>query len=481
MNNQKYLSRVIEYTQEMLLLLDTDGKILEANRSAERELGYEEGEINGEDILTIFPAISKCKKEKNMAFYTKEELLNTSAYRKNKTCFSVDLRMAIIDAKEGIYLITGINMAKRDSAIRGLDRAKDESEQVVRIRNEFVSNVTHELRTPLNGILGHVRNLLAEEDRKEQRKTLEWMEHCCDDMNKILNNILDFSQLESGKYVLEEKEFPVREMMDRVAENYMEKINEKGLQLRMMIDDNVPERIIADERKLMQILNNLLSNAVKFTSEGKIVVELIQTLELKDNIELFFLVVDSGIGIKETDKDKIFQSFSQADGSITRKYGGTGLGLAVCKELVELMRGTINVESEEEKGSMFSFSVLVKRAEKGDTEELGKDIDFQTLRNNMRQLTKEDPADLMYRYGTPENQNELREELDKIVLCMDMENWEKAEQFAIHIKNLVQGGGDEIRRAAFRMEMATRKANGQKAMAAYAQIEECFSAEKGEK
>lgn len=470
---------VMDYTQEILMIFDKNGTILEANKSAERELGYEAGELIGESLLIVFPAITGCRREGDSAYFTKKERLNTNAYRKNKTCFAVEFRTAKIDVENEIFLITAMNVSERNSAIRGLERAKDESEQVVRIRNEFVANVTHELRTPLNGILGHTKNLLAEEERKEQRKTLELIEHCCEDMKKIINNILDFSKLESGKYMLQEKEFKVAEMMDSVVEMYLEKINEKGLQLKIMIDDNVPESVVGDEQKLVQILNNLLSNAVKFTSEGKIVVEVIQTLRLKDSIELFFLVIDSGIGIKETDKEKIFQSFSQADGSITRKYGGTGLGLTVCKELVELMQGSIHVESEEGKGSMFSFSVLVKLPDWHKAEDLGREKSIQLIKSNALLFAEEDSSDYVYQYGTKENQTELKEELDKMVLCMDLGNWEKAEQFAIRIKKLVQGGGEEIRRAAFRIEMAARKADGEKAMAAYQQIEECFAAEGG--
>ncbi len=469
MENQRYLPLVIEHTQEMIFLFDKDGRILEANKSAEKELGYEPDELYGEGILTIFPAISECKKEEGMAFFTKEELLNTSAYRKNKTCFAVDLRMTILDAKKGLYLITAINVAERDSAIKGLDRAKDESEQVVRIRNEFVSNVTHELRTPLNGILGHAKNLLEQEERSEQRKTLEWIIHCCEDMKQVINNILDFSDLESGRYALQEKKFKIKDTIDRVAAAYMEKINEKGLQLKLMIDDSVPKCVIGDEQKLAQVLKNLLSNAVKFTLEGEIIVKVIQTLQLKDSVELFFLVIDSGIGIKEADKDKIFQSFSQADGSSTRKYGGTGLGLTICKELIELMQGTIHVESEEGKGSTFSFSVLLKLPSRQQENEK-KEADWQLLKRAEEHI---------YSYYTPENQKELREELDKILLCIDMENWEKAEQFAIEIKELVQGKSEAIRRAAFRMEMAVRKANEEKVMTAYQQIEECLEKEKG--
>ncbi len=480
MRKQQYLPLAVEYTQELLLVFGKDGDVLEANQSAEKELGYEKGELCRKEILSIFPAIAECTKEKNMAFFTKEELLNTNAYRKNKTCFAVDLRMVILDRANWIFLVTAVNVAKRDSAIRRLERAEEESDQIVRIRNEFVSNITHELRTPLNGILGHVRNLLGETDPVIQKESLELIEHCCEDINQIMNNILNFSKLESGNYILQEKEFSLQKMIEQVMALHMEAINKKGLQLKFMIDDAVPKKVIGDEQKLIQVLNNLLSNAIKFTLEGKIVVEVIQTLQVKDCVELFFVVLDSGIGIKEEDRDKIFQSFSQADGSTTRKYGGTGLGLAVCKELVELMQGSIHVESEEGRGSTFSFSVLLRLPRRKRIEESRTEIQVQSIKNNAMSFVKEAEEDRIYQYGTLENQSELRKELDKMLLCMDMENWEKAEQIADSIKKLVQGGEEEIRRAAFRMEMAARKADKEKAMAAYERIENDFITEKGE-
>lgn len=477
MKKHNYLPAAIEYIQELLLVFDKDGKVLEANQSAEKELGYEKGELDKQEIFAIFPVITKYKRKMDIEFFTKKERFNTYAYRKNKTCFAVDLSITILDKENWIFLITAVNVAERDSAIRRLERVKEESEQIIRIRNEFVSNVTHELRTPLNGILGHVRNLLTEESQEKQKESLDLIEHCCENMNQIINNILDFSKLESGSSVLQEKEFYLRKMIEHVIAIHMEAINKKGLQLKLMIDDNIPEKVIGDEQKLIQVLNNLLSNAVKFTLEGKIVIEVIQTLQMKENIELFFVILDSGIGIKETDRDKIFQSFSQADGSTTRKYGGTGLGLAVCKELVELMQGMIHVESEEEKGSTFSFSVLLRLPEWKKIKEPESNI--QSIKNHILFLTEETVEDRMYCYGTLENQKELRKELDKIVLCMDMENWEKAEQFAISIKKLVQGGKEELRRAVFRLEMATRKADKEKAITAYEQIEHCLITEKG--
>ena len=188
---------------------------------------------------------------------------------------------------------------------------------------------------------------------------MKLIERCCNDMYNIINDILDFSKLETGKFTLESREFNFRKMMDYVKGNHINKITEKGLEFFMSVSPQVPEQIIGDELRIVQILNNLLSNAQKFTSLGKISVEVVRTARVNDQVELFFIVKDSGIGIDKADRDKLFQSFSQVDASISRKYGGTGLGLNICKQLVEMMGGKIEVESKKNKGSTFSFSIWV--------------------------------------------------------------------------------------------------------------------------
>ena len=308
-----------------------------------------------------------------------------------------------------------------------------------------------------------MRDLAEKETDGAKLRTLNVIERCCGDMNKIINNILDFSKLEAGKFVLEPRRFHVRDMLDYVKSNHISKITEKGLDFFMTISPQVPEYIIGDELRIEQILNNLLSNALKFTSVGKITLEVFKTAQVGEKIELFFIVVDSGIGIDEGDKDKLFQSFSQVDASISRKYGGTGLGLNICKQLVELMGGRIGVESEKNKGSAFSFSIW---AETGKEKEEDSKEEAVTARFPLPGVSfPEDDGDGLKQYGTLENRKALSRNLSKLILCVEMENWEKAEMFMETIRELCGGAPREVGRAVLKLKMAVQKENYEKTAA----------------
>ena len=338
-------------------------------------------------------------------------------------------------------------------------------EETIKVRNEFVANVTHELRTPVNGIRGHVTNLLEAGVTGEVKNTLDIIIRCCENMSAIINNILDFSKLEAGKFVIEQKEFDFYKMVNHAVETNITAINAKGLKIMVNIDKSIPEYMVGDELRLTQILNNLISNAVKFTSVGYINIEVTKTVQFDDEIELFFVVSDTGIGISPEEKDKLFKSFSQVDASITRKYGGTGLGLAITKQLIELMHGTIHLDSEKGKGSSFSFSVRLhmsqNRKEDGQT---GERFEFINQNQDMSQF---DDLEKIFQYGTPENTEEIFSKMEKLIICMEVEAWEKAESFAHNIKELVEQGPKDIKKSAFRMEMSVRKGNYEKSMEQY--------------
>ena len=456
----------IEDTLEIILAFDKTGKITYMNAAARKKLEYEEG-FSGKCIQDIFPNTFRSAQE---GFETDcpfgNALQNLVAYRKNLTCFPVEARIVDHTETSGLYICMANDILEKEFLTKEIEQVRQEAQQAMKVKSEFVANVTHELRTPVNGILGNVRELLGEELETKVERYLRLIERCCGDMNKIINNILDFSKLEAGKFTLEPRKFNFRSMLDYVKSNHINKITEKGLGFFMTVSPQIPEYIIGDELRIVQVLGNLISNAQKFTSVGKITVEAVRTARVNDKIELFFMVKDTGIGIDAADKDKLFQSFSQVDASISRKYGGTGLGLNICKQLVELMGGRIEVESEKNRGSIFSFSVWVGISE-NEEEVLCEQTDYIEMpAGDVEDSSAED----IRQFGTPENLKNLKNNLSKLILCVEMENWEKAEMFMETVRTLTSGAPREIGRIALRLKMAIQKENYDKITTEFAEL-----------
>lgn len=484
-SEQKKLTYLMEHGLELILFFDKEGKIIEGNQVAKRELGYED-DLENVMIDKIFPQVLKREQgvpvifdEEKRKTVEQKEVLETVAYRKNQTCFSVDLKL-IIEEQQGKFfgMCIALNTAVKHGAIKDMMKAKEKVENATKIRNEFVSNVTHELRTPVNGILGISKNLMETELDEQQKESIQIIHLCCSNMIEIINNLLDFSKLEAGKFTIEEREFSFREAIDKTIAMNMNQVNEKGLKLLLNISPEIPERIVGDELRISQILTNLINNAVKFTSVGQIVVDVVKTIEVNHSIELFFMVMDTGIGIAPEDMDKLFKSFSQVDASITRRFGGSGLGLTIVKELVELMDGEIHVESEKGKGSTFSFSIRVKKPEnEQSTEENLPHGKFVYDGNQKRKVIdlQDEMCDIeeMYCFGTAENKKEVKNAMEKLIICIEMENWEKAELFSGTIKKLVESNLD-LKRKAFRIEMSTRKADYENALTQYKELQDAL-------
>lgn len=453
----------VEDVLEMILLFRNTGELSYMNASAREKLKYKE-DLCDQYISDIFPNSFRIEKD-GMEFDCSvgNELQNLVAYRKNRTCFPVEARIVKSNVCPDMYICMANDILEKEFLSREITRIKQEAQQASKVKSEFIANVTHELRTPVNGVLGNVNELLSRELDEGTEKSLRLIERCCGDMNKIINNILDFSKLEAGKFNLEPRRFHFRNMLDYVKANHINKINEKGLGFFMTVSPHIPEYIIGDELRIVQILNNLLSNAQKFTSWGKITVEVVRTAQVNDQIELFFMVADTGIGIDEGEKDKLFQSFSQADASISRKYGGTGLGLNICKQLVELMGGRIEVESIKGKGSTFSFSIWVGICE-GDESVLKQPNDVKSTKSmtafmtNPAEESGENP-DNIQKYGTLENRENLNKNLSKLILCVEMENWEKSEMFMETIRLLTEDADWEVRKVVLKLKMAIQKEN----------------------
>ncbi len=477
---------LMENSLELLLFFGPDGCVIEGNKRAKEELGYEES-IEGVSISKIFQKMIQFENGQMIIFDEDArkaaetgKTIETVAYRKNLTCFDVDLRIVVEEKENGFFgMCSFLNTAVRVGAIKDMVKAKEKVEDATKVRNEFVSNVTHELRTPVNGILGISKNLLETELDEQQKESINIIHMCCSNMIEIINNLLDFSKLEAGKFTLEEREFSFREAIDKIIAINMNQINEKGLKLLLNISPEIPEQIIGDELRITQILTNLINNAVKFTSVGQIVVDVVKTMELNDTVELFFMVMDTGIGIAPEDMDKLFKSFSQVDASITRRFGGSGLGLTIVKELVELMDGEVHVESEKGKGSTFSFSIRVKRAvsqlENSKAYASGKFVYEGVSRREISDFDEEMyNIEEIYCLGSEENKKEIRNTMEKLIICIEMENWDKAETFAETIKKLVESD-KELKRKAFRVEMTVRKADGEKAAEQYNELDQALN------
>jgi len=238
-----------------------------------------------------------------------------------------------------------------------LDLAKKRAQEAARIKSEFLANMSHELRTPLNGVIGFTRQTLKTPLNVTQRDYMHTIERSANNLLSIINDVLDFSKLEAGKLVLETIPFPLRATLDETVVLLAQAAHEKGLELTINIQGDVPDNVIGDPLRLQQIVTNLLGNAIKFTERGNIDIRIEKRSQGNNKIELEVQVHDTGIGISEKQQSQLFQAFRQADASISRRHGGTGLGLVITQKLVNEMGGDISFHSRLNHGSTFWFHV----------------------------------------------------------------------------------------------------------------------------
>jgi two-component system, sensor histidine kinase and response regulator len=360
---------------------DANGRLLRINQTFCDIIGYAREELIGKPFLDLtHPDDSLVERDMYAALLRGEVpsySLEKRYIRKDGSLIWIDMNVSLqCDAAGrpiyGIAILQDISERKRLEA--ELRQAKEAAEAANRAKDEFLANVSHEIRTPMNAILGMTELTLRTSLTDDQRQMLTTVEAATGNLLEIINQLLDFSKIEAGKLELDPAEFSLRAALYETVAMLTVRAGEKGLRLDCRVHPDVPDLLVGDVVRIRQVLLNLIGNALKFTKRGEVTVEVRNAecdlqnnskqpatdhgaIPLSSSCLLQFAVHDTGIGIPSDKKDKIFEAFEQADTSITRRYGGTGLGLTITARLVALMGGTIKVESEPGHGSTFSFTV----------------------------------------------------------------------------------------------------------------------------
>lgn len=342
-----------------ILMVDANGQVAVVNQNALALLGlppsftqsgFQLGDLLAHERMAGEPIVM----DANGGGETDPDVLTVREHQRRD---GVVLEICTRSLAGGGFVQTYTDVTERRRSEQALRDARDTAEKASQVRTAFLATMSHEIRTPLNGIIGMSSILEATELSADQRGYLKTIHECGEALLDIVNDVLDYSKLDSGAVTLECSAVDVRGLAASVKEMLGPRAAEKGLSFDLVVADDVPDRIEADGTRIRQVLINLVGNAVKFTLTGGVVVSVASRLMAGGRSALRFSVVDSGIGIAENTRDRLFKEFSQVDASITRRFGGTGLGLAICKRIVEAMGGEIGVDSDLGKGSIFWFDV----------------------------------------------------------------------------------------------------------------------------
>lgn len=371
------LSLVASKTTSGVVINNGEGKVEWVNDAFEHITGYALHDVKDKHLgdslkgeLTDVSIITKARElsEKKQSFEV--DLL---IYRKDGVPVWISVINSVITDNTGKvdkYIEVIIDITAKKNAEQELIAAKEEALQLSRAKDMFIGVMSHEIRTPLNAVIGMSHLLLDDNPLDSQKENLNILKFSAENLMTLINDVLDFTKIETGNVVLEHARVDIRDMIQGVTASMQYKALEKGIYLKSEVEGSIPEAVLGDRARLVQILLNLVSNAVKFTSTGGVTIDLKIIEEQKKIVRLRFAVSDTGIGIAKSKLNTIFESFKQAEENTTREYGGTGLGLAISKRLIELHDSRIIVESIPGQGSTFWFTVTFKK------------IDDRTKNNN---------------------------------------------------------------------------------------------------
>ncbi|MDP4114836.1 MAG: PAS domain S-box protein [Bacteroidota bacterium] len=349
---------ITEKISDLIFQLDRDLNFIYLTPSCFHLLGYYPQELLGEPFTKLLPAVSVKYFQKYISYLKKNKsiICELKQVCKSGIVIWVEIQLDLIfDSENNLICYQGLsrNITDRKMMDIQLINAKDKAEQANKVKSEFVANISHEIRTPLNSILAYSDLLKRSMTDQESLKYIESIEKGGNNLLTIVNDLLDLSKIEAGRLDITYSVFKLSEIVNEVVNFFNYKINEKKLNLSIKYNNNFANSVLLDEIRLRQVLVNLVGNAIKFTNKGYVKIIIDQFLKENKLLDLFIVIEDSGIGIAENEFENIFKAFRQQEGQNTRKYGGTGLGLTITKRLVEMMNGTITVESQQGVGSRF--------------------------------------------------------------------------------------------------------------------------------
>ncbi|MDX9820452.1 MAG: transporter substrate-binding domain-containing protein [Syntrophales bacterium] len=359
---EQKIKAMSEAMNDALVVVNGRGTVLFWNHAAEMLFGFTTAEAMGGRFHDM--AIPLDRREEAKAameqFAPTGQGLPTSNLRfmkRDGSVFPVDVSLSRLQLDgEWCVVFTVRDITERKAAEAAIRRAKEIAEEAARAKADFLANMSHEIRTPMNAIIGFSSLVIKTEMTNKQRDYVRKIQQSGQHLLGIINDILDFSKMEAGKLSIEKTEFELEKVMENVSNLISEKSSAKGLELLFDVERGTPNALVGDPLRLGQILVNYANNAVKFTEKGEIVISVCVVEQTERDCLLRFAVRDTGIGLTEEQRGRLFQSFQQADTSTSRKYGGTGLGLAISKQLATLMGGDVGVESDYGNGSTFWFT-----------------------------------------------------------------------------------------------------------------------------